>query len=173
MTVPTLTLSIAALRAAGACDLDERIADLRAVRPDVADDEPVPLAVWWALATTSIRDRWWSLRVAQPLLTARQVAVRGASRAASRAAAYSAAGDASAASRAAASAASRVASRATAYAAAGDAYAAAVDAAYAAEAAVDAAAAAAVDAYAYAYAAAAERSAQSSDLDRLLMETSR
>lgn len=79
-----LTLSIAALRAADACDLEVRIADLRAVRPDVTEEEGVPLVVWWALPTTSVADRWWSLRVASPAPEARRLAVRGAAMAARR-----------------------------------------------------------------------------------------
>ena len=52
----TLTLTIAALRRCHACDLDERIADLRRVLPDVRDDEPVPLATWWALPFAGMLD---------------------------------------------------------------------------------------------------------------------
>ena len=79
-----LTLTIASLRRHRACDLDERIADLRRVLPDVRDDEPVPLATWWALPSSSVEDRWWSLRAAEPALDARRLGVRAACRAARR-----------------------------------------------------------------------------------------
>ena len=79
-----LTLTIADLRRRRACDLDERIADLRCVLPDVQDDEPVPLTTWWALPSTCVEDRWWSLRAAEPAIDARRLGVRAACRAARR-----------------------------------------------------------------------------------------
>lgn len=79
-----LTLTIADLREYDACSLDERIADLRRVLPDVGEDTPVPLATWWALPTTSLADRWWSLRAAEPAPEARRVGVRASCRAARR-----------------------------------------------------------------------------------------
>ena len=52
----TLTLTIASLRKARACELDARIVDLRRVVPDVAEDTEVPLRTWWDLPTTSHAD---------------------------------------------------------------------------------------------------------------------
>ncbi len=80
----TLTLTIAALRRNHACYLDKRIADLRRVLPDVTDDQPVPLATWWALPSTCVEDRWWSLRATEPALDAQRLGVRAACRAARR-----------------------------------------------------------------------------------------
>lgn len=79
-----LTLSIASLRTHHACDLETRIADLRRVLPDVTDDQPVPLRVWWDLPSTSVLDRCWSLRAVEPALPARVLGVRAAAAAARR-----------------------------------------------------------------------------------------
>ena len=79
---PTLTLTIADLRRHDACYLDKRIADLRRVLPDVRVVEPVSLATWWALPSTSVPDRWWSLRAAKPALDAQRLGVRAARNAA-------------------------------------------------------------------------------------------
>lgn len=81
----TLTLSIASLREHVACELDRRIADLRRVLPDVTEDTPVPLRVWWGLPSTSVEDRWWSLRAVEPAPEARRLGVRAACLAARRA----------------------------------------------------------------------------------------
>ena len=80
----SLTITIASLRAHNACDLDARIADIRRVLPDVAEDTPVPLATWWALPSTSIPDRIWSLRAVSDPARGRVIAVTVASRAARR-----------------------------------------------------------------------------------------
>ena len=166
-----LTLSIHDLRRARACGLPARIADLRAVLPDVADGDPIDIRVWWSLPSTSTANAIWSLRVAQPPERAAAVAVLVARCAATRAGGYARdARDAYAASAAAyaASAAAYAAADAAADAAYAAAYAAAYDAALAAAAAADAA-----DAYAAADAAAAsdasdaaaaERAAQRADL---------
>lgn len=90
MTEPRLTLSIADLRAHGACYLAARTADLRAVLPDVADDDPVDVRVWWGLPSTTAADAIWSLRAAQPPERAAAVAVLVARGAAARCAAYAA-----------------------------------------------------------------------------------
>jgi hypothetical protein len=185
-----ITLTIADLRKRDACDLDKRIADLRRVLPDVRDDEPVSLATWWALPSTSVPDRWWSLRAAKPALDARRLGVRAACRAARRVlplvreqdravcltaieaaeawaeeptderATYARGG--ADAARAAASAAATPAAYAS-YAAANAAYAAAYADAYAAAAAAAAAANAAANAD-------AEREAQRADLDELVRQ---
>lgn len=58
----TLSITIAELRAAHACDLDDRIAALSAHlgrTPD--DDEPVPLAKW-AEVTPRVDDLFWAMR---------------------------------------------------------------------------------------------------------------
>ena len=58
----TLSITIAELRAAHACDLDDRIAALSAHlgrTPD--DDEPVPLAKW-AEVTPRVDDLFWAVR---------------------------------------------------------------------------------------------------------------
>ena len=87
-----LTLTISALYVQRACGIHpevkgpDRIADLVAHlgrRP--ADDEPIPLATWWALPTTSVEDRWWSLRAVAPTSLARILGVRAACLAARRA----------------------------------------------------------------------------------------
>ena len=154
---PRLTLSIDALRAARACDLDARIADLRTVLPDVADGDAVDVRVWWSLPSTSTADAIWSLRAAQPPERAATVGVLVARCAAHRAGSYAAA-----AARLAA-AATDAAARA-AYAAA-NAAANASDAAAWAAAATDAAARAAYAAASDASdAARAERDAQMADL---------
>ena len=52
-----LTLSIADLRKADACDLDDRIADLNAhFGRDVAEDETIDLRIWLDLPTTTDDD---------------------------------------------------------------------------------------------------------------------
>jgi hypothetical protein len=79
-----LTLTIASLRRHDACDLDDRIADLHRVLPDAADDDPIPLRIWWDLPSTSIPDCWWSLRAAEPQLESRRLAVRAVCLAARR-----------------------------------------------------------------------------------------
>lgn len=74
-----LTLSIARLRRnrPPVCGLNERIANLRRVLPDVAEGDPVPLRTWWDLPTTSVEDRVWSLHYAvSPPLMGRVLAVR-------------------------------------------------------------------------------------------------
>ena len=148
---PRLTLSIADLRAASACGLDKRITDLRAVLPDVGNDDPVDARVWWALPSTSTADAIWSLRAARPPESAAAVAVLVARCAAVRADGYG--------SRKSRAALDRVGSAAVSFAGAGWA---------AAEAAAAAAAAAYADAYAdaerAAQANAAERAAQRADL---------
>jgi len=191
----SLTLTIASLREHSACNLDKRIADIRRVLPDVTDNTPVPLRVWWDLPTTSVENRWWSLRAVEPALEGRRLGVRAACLAARRVlpltreqerpvclAAIEAA-EAWAADpteeRARAAAAAADAARAARAADAADAAARAARAADAAYAAADAADAAADAAYAAADAAAAddayaayaaEREAQRADLDRLLAE---
>ena len=181
----TLTLSIASLREHEACDIYGRIADLRRVLPDVTDDTPVPLRTWWDLPTTSISDRWWSLRAVDPEIEGQRLGVRAAALAARRvlplvreqdrevcldaieaAEAWAAepTEDRAAAARAsayAAYAADAAYAAAYAYAASADAYDAAA-CAYAAAHVYDAAHAA------HAAHAAAEREAQRLDLDRLL-----
>ena len=151
---PRLTLSIADLRAASACGLDERITDLRAVLPDVGNDDPVDARVWWGLPSTSTADAIWSLRAAHPPERAAAVAVLVARCAAVRADGYG--------SRKSRAALDRVGSAAVSFAGAGWA------AAEAATAAAYAAAAAYADAYAdaerAAQANAAERAAQRADL---------
>ena len=58
----TLSITIADLRAARACDLDDRIAALSAhLGRTPEDDEPVPIAVW-AEVTPDVADLLWSLR---------------------------------------------------------------------------------------------------------------
>ena len=171
----TLTLAIAALREHEACDLDERIADLRRVLPDVEEGTPVPLRVWWDLATTSIPDRWWSLRAVEPEIDGRRLGVRAASAAARRVLHLVREQDRQvcldAIEAAEAWAADPTEERAQAARAAADAYAAtyaaAPAAACAARAVAQAAAARAARAAALA-ADAAEREAQRLDLDRLL-----
>jgi hypothetical protein len=79
-----LTLTIADLRAHDACDLYERIVDLTRELPSVQEDTPVPLSVWWALPSTSIADRFWSLRCVQPRVVAKQLGVSVACLAARR-----------------------------------------------------------------------------------------
>jgi hypothetical protein len=193
-----ITLTIADLRRHDACYLDKRIADLRRVLPDVADDEPVPLATWWALPSTSTQDRWWSLRAAKPALDARRLGVRAACRAArrvlplvreqDRAVCLAAieAGETWAAEPTDQRAANAYAADAAAAIAAASDAAYAACAAYAAARAARAAAYADADAYADAYAdaayaaayaaanaanaAAAERQAQRADLDDLVRQ---
>lgn len=80
----SLTLTIAALRAHHACDLAARIADLRRVLPDAPEDIEVPLATWWALPSTSVADRVWSLRAVSDAERGQRIAVTVASRAARR-----------------------------------------------------------------------------------------
>lgn len=72
----SLTLSIASLRQHNACDLDERVADLRRVLPDVGEDDPVPLRTWWDLPTTGRHDRVWSLRAVSDPMAGRVLGVR-------------------------------------------------------------------------------------------------
>jgi hypothetical protein len=145
---PRLTLSIADLRAASACGLDKRITDLRAVLPDVGNDDPVDARVWWGLPSTSTADAIWSLRAAHPPERAAAVAVLVARCAAVRADGYG--------SRKSRAALDRVGSAAVSFAGAGWA---------AAEAATAAAEAAFADAAARAaQAVAAERAAQRADL---------
>lgn len=139
---PRLTLSIADLRAASACGLDKRITDLRAVLPDVGNDDPVDARVWWGLPSTSTADAIWSLRAAHPPERAAAVAVLVARCAAVRADGYG--------SRKSRAALDRVGSAAVSFAGAG--WAAAEAATAAAAYAADAADAA----YAAAYAAAAD-----------------
>jgi len=160
-----LTLTIASLREHNACDLDDRIADLRRVLPDAADDDPIPLRIWWDLPSTSILDRWWSLRAVEPQLESRRLAVRAVCLAARRALPLTrnqhrsvcvAATEAAEAWAEEPTAERARACRIATAAAEGAAYA---DAAYAAAA--------------YAAAYAAERATQRADLDRLLEEVSR
>jgi hypothetical protein len=155
---PRLTLSIADLRAASACGLDKRITDLRAVLPDVGNDDPVDARVWWGLPSTSTADAIWSLRAAHPPERAAAVAVLVARCAAVRADGYG--------SRKSRAALDRVGSAAVSFAGAG--WAAAEAATAAAAYAADAADAAYADAYAdaerAAQANAAERAAQRADL---------
>jgi len=93
--VTCITLTIADLRMCNACDLDRlqsdsplkitRVADLTrhlGCAPD--DDEPLPLRTWWDLPTTSVPNRWWSLRAAAPVKPIKLFAVRGACLAARR-----------------------------------------------------------------------------------------
>ena len=179
----TLTLTIASLRGHEACGLDERIADLRCALPDVEEDTPVPLRVWWDLPSTSISDRWWSLRAVEPQFEGQRLGVRAAALAARRVLHLERERDRpvclaaiEAAEAWAEDPTPEQAEMARAAAAAAPAYTAAAAAAYAAAAA--AAANTDADAYAaasYAYAAnaaaavrAADREAQRLDLDRLL-----
>jgi hypothetical protein len=58
----TLSITIAELRVAHACDLDDRIATLAAhLGRTPADDEPIPLATW-AEVTPDVDDLMWGLR---------------------------------------------------------------------------------------------------------------
>ena len=62
-----LTLTIAALRAHDACDLKRRIADItRSLGRQPGDDEAIDIRTWWSPDSTTIADRWWSLRAANP-----------------------------------------------------------------------------------------------------------
>lgn len=79
-----LTISIADLRRHKACDFNERIADLRRILPDVRDDDPVPLRTWWRLPTTTVPDRFWSLRAVSDAMVGRVLSVRVACLAARR-----------------------------------------------------------------------------------------
>jgi hypothetical protein len=154
-----LALTIADLRAASACGLDERITDLRAVLPDVGNDDPVDVRIWWALPSTSPADAIWSLRAAHPPERAAAVAVLVARCAAARAGDYAnAAAVAYAAYAANAAQAAEVAADAERAAYAANA------AAYAADAANAAAVAYAANAANAAQAADAERAAQRADL---------
>lgn len=77
----TLTLSITSLRRHNACGLEEdkrRLDELRVAFPGVEEDTPVPLSTWWGLRSTSLNDRWWSLRAVEPLLEGRILGVRAA-----------------------------------------------------------------------------------------------
>lgn len=78
------TLSIAEMRAAQACDLDARIADIRnTLGRDVAEDEAIPLKTWWDLKTTAVRDMAQMLKfLGEP---GRRIGVRAACLAARRA----------------------------------------------------------------------------------------
>ncbi|HET6497243.1 MAG TPA: hypothetical protein VFH61_17990 [Thermoleophilia bacterium] len=80
----TLTLTIEALRVRSACDLYKRVEELREALPDVADDTPVPLSAWWSLPSTSLDDRFWSLRAVEPFIEAHRLGVRAAALAARR-----------------------------------------------------------------------------------------
>lgn len=79
-----MTLTIQDLRDWRACDIDERVAELRAVLPDVADEQPVPVETWWALPRSNALSCAWSLRCAEPKDEARRVAIEFAVRAARR-----------------------------------------------------------------------------------------
>ena len=81
----SVTLSIGALRRHRACNLDVRIHDFAATYGRVpTDDEPIPLQMWWALQSTSVADRWWSLRGAPATTGAKMIGVRAACLAARR-----------------------------------------------------------------------------------------
>jgi hypothetical protein len=80
-----LTLSISDLRKPKACDLEERIEDLTQTlgrKPE--EDEELDLKIWWSLKTTSVDNRFWSLRAVKPELPAQQLAVLASCRAARR-----------------------------------------------------------------------------------------
>jgi hypothetical protein len=74
--------SIHALLNSAACDKTEHIVDMRLVRPGVAYDDVIPLRDWWDLSSTSVANRWWSLRLAGD--PGKRIAVAGAVRAAKR-----------------------------------------------------------------------------------------
>ena len=200
-TLDTLILKIEDLREHDACGLRARIDDLRAhLGHEVDADEPIPLATWWALPSTSLADRLWSLRAAAPALEARRLGVRFATRCARRVlhltrpqdrpvaeaailAAEAWAADPTEANADAAHAAARAAFAATAAAADAADAALAARAALAAAAAADVTTAAVADvsdvatwataAWATAPDLDAERDAQRADLDSLLAEVSR
>lgn len=130
----------------------------RPTRPFKCGQRTFADSAWWSLPSTIIANRWWSLRVAAPLDTARQVAVKAAAMAARRVLHLVRAADWQVCERAVQAA----------EAWADQPHEATADAAYAARAAAAEADRAAVRA-----AAAAERAAQRADLDRLLMETDR
>lgn len=72
-----LTITISALRAHRACQLDKRLTELTAHLGRVpTEDEPIPAETLWALPSTSAHDAVWSLRCAEPAEEAHRVAVR-------------------------------------------------------------------------------------------------
>lgn len=74
----TLTVSIAEMREDIAYER-EQIVELRRVLPDVGERDRVPIAVWWALPSTRVHDRWWILgMVVDGQVEALQIAVRAA-----------------------------------------------------------------------------------------------
>lgn len=64
MSFPAFAFSITDLRRVDACGIDRRIADLSAhLGRAPAEDEQIPMSVWWALPSTSAADAAWSLRL--------------------------------------------------------------------------------------------------------------
>ena len=80
-----LTLTVGDLRTCGACELEYRVESLEIVLGRTpAEWEQIPLSVWWGLHTTSVRDRFWSLRAVKPWSQAQLLGVRAICRAARR-----------------------------------------------------------------------------------------
>lgn len=71
--MPTLSLSIVDSQG---CDFAYDY--LRRERPGVAEDEPVPLSVWWGLSPQDVRVWWRSLDAAEPRDLAQRLGIRAA-----------------------------------------------------------------------------------------------
>lgn len=71
--MPTLTLSIVDSQP---CDFSYDY--LLRERPGVAEDEPVPLSVWWGLSPQDVRQWWRSLDTAEPRELAQRLGIRAA-----------------------------------------------------------------------------------------------